>query len=83
MGIALRDYYYSMHNAKPRTKLDYLTRLKKYGAFLKSKGIEDFKDIKDRKIVDEFPTKYDKIEAKNSYISGLKTFYKWLKHTNH
>lgn len=80
MKVRLKDYYNSLHSAKATTKLDYLVKLKKFGEFLMSKGVKDYKDIKDTKLVDEFLAKYDKVETRNSYISCVKTFYKRLRH---
>lgn len=78
MKATLRSYGNSLHNVKPSTKMDYLTRLKKFGEHLKRNGKPRFEDVKDRKIVDLFLSSYKKTETRNTYISTIKTFYKWL-----
>lgn len=77
MKTKLGEYHNSLHNAKLTTKLDYLVRLKKLGEHAKESGLKRFEDLTKAEI-DLFLSNLKTVGTRNTYICGIKTFYKWL-----
>lgn len=79
MRTKLSEYHNSLHNAKLTTKLDYLVRLKKLGEHAQRRGVKKFEELTKTEI-DLFLSRLKTVGTRNAYISGMKTFYRWLGH---
>jgi len=74
MQETLRKFNKSLHGRKNNTKLQYLTKLKKFGEYLIENGKEKYQNaIKED--FDDFLDRYNNADTLNLYIVVLKSFY--------
>jgi len=77
MKERMTEYLLSLHGIKENSKHEYLSKIKKLGAFLTQRGIMRFEDAS-KKDLDLYLSQYSSEYTLNLYIYVFKSFYKFL-----
>jgi len=77
MKERMTEYLLSLHGIKENSKHEYMSKIKKLGAFLTQRGIMRFEDSS-KMDLDLYLSKYHSEYTLNLYIYVFKSFYKFL-----